>query len=336
MFVCGCAWAQKPERDTAWMEVKGTFASFEFDGTDSSSYYVDWGDGAVEMIYNIKGVTQNVLKHTYTNSGTYNVKFWGECLCDGWNGVNIGNNYTETMADGNFVMDMVWVQGGTFMMGCTSEQENDCDDDEKPAHEVTLSSYYIGKYEITQAQWEAVMGTTIQQQQKWAQDNVSLYGVGDNYPMYYVSWWEAKEFCKKLSTKTGKKYVLPTEAQWEFAARGGVKSKGYKYSGSNTIGDVAWYYSNSSSKTHEVGTKAANELGIYDMSGNVWEWCADWYGSYSSSAVTNPTGPNSGNNRVARGDGRYNNGGGCRVSNRDYVEPGYRNNGLGFRVVCLP
>ena len=333
MFVCGCAWAQKPERDTAWMEVQGTFASFSFSGTESATYYVDWGDGVVEMVYNIKGLTKNVLKHTYTASDTYIVKFWGERLSDGWNGVNVGDNYIETMADGNFAMDMVWVQGGTFTMGCTSEQWNDCSFYERPAHDVTLSSYYIGKYEVTQAQWKAVMGS------------YPSYFIGNDLPVENVSWNDAKAFCEKLSEKTGKKYALPTEAQWEFVARGGVKSKGYKYSASNEIGDVAWYYDNSYALgsshpdygTHAVGTKAPNELGIYDMSGNVWEWCADWHGSYSSDAVTNPMGPYSGDYRVIRGGSWFSGSDDrCRVSYRTCDSPDFCGNSLGFRVVCLP
>ena len=264
-----------------------------------------------------------------------------------------GKVYTETISDINFSMDMVCVQGGTFMMGATSEQGSDAYDNEKPVHKVTLSSYHISKYEITQAQWKAVMGTTIEQQAASHHDGAPLHGVGDNYPMCYVSWTEAKEFCDKLSQKTGKKYALPTESQWEFAARGGNKSKGYKYSGSNTIGDVAWYEDNSfyfeaststvKGTTHSVGAKAPNELGIYDMSGNVWEFCADFYGRYSSDAVTNPTGPSSNEygDRVLRGGGFTSNEGGraCRVPSRAFVDTaGYesRDGGWGFRIVCLP
>ena len=238
-------------------------------------------------------------------------------------------------------IDMVFVQGGTFTMGATAEQGDDVYEDEVPAHSVTLSSYYIGKYEITQEQWKAVMGTTIEQQCNKAAEEVALLyniGVGDNYPMYYVSWTEAKEFCEKLSTKTGKKYALPTEAQWEFAARGGVKSKDYKYSGSDNIDEVAWYKENSSSRTHAVGGKAPNELGIYDMSGNVWEWCTDWYSNsyYRNSAVTNPTGPTSESDRVFRGGSWGGVAPVCRVSHRGYFPPIHRIYYVGFRVVCIP
>ncbi len=245
-----------------------------------------------------------------------------------------GGDFTETIKGMSF--DMVYVEGGTFQMGATSEQGGYYDSDEKPVHSVTLSDYYIGKFEVTQGLWEKVMGTTIRQQRDKANSGRPLYGVGSNYPMYYVNWEEAQEFCRKLSQLTGKTYVLPTEARWEYAARGGVKSKGYKYSGSNTIDDVAWYDDNYS--THPVGTKLPNELGIYDMSGNVWEWCSDWYdwyGSYSSESQSNPTGPSTGSNRVLRGGSWGFNARSCRVSDRNRCIPSYRDGDGGFRVVLL-
>ncbi|MBQ3247459.1 MAG: SUMF1/EgtB/PvdO family nonheme iron enzyme, partial [Alistipes sp.] len=184
--------------------------------------------------------------------------------------------YTDS-ATANFDgFEMVFVKGGTFTMGATAEQGSDADSDEKPAHSVTVSNFYIGKYEVTQAQWEAVMGK-----------NPSRFK-GDNLPVERVSWNDIQKFIEKLNAKTGKRYRLPTEAEWEYAARGGNQSKGYKYSGSNDIGSVAWYTDNSSSPTHPVGQKQPNELGLYDMSGNVYEWCSDWHGSYSSGSQTNP------------------------------------------------
>ena len=231
-------------------------------------------------------------------------------------------DFTETINGLN--LQMVYVEGGTFTMGATPEQGSEAYDYEKPAHKVTLSSYYIGKFEVTQAQWRAIMGK-----------NPSSF-IGDNNPVERVSWNEAQEFCQKLSTLTGKKYRLPTEAEWEYAARGGNKSKGYKYSGSNTIGDVAWYTSNSGRKTHPVGQKQPNELGIYDMSGNLWEWCYDWKGSYSSSPQTNPTGPTSGSTRVFRGGSWEYTAKICRVAYRDGNFPGIRGSYLGLRVVCEP
>ena len=218
-------------------------------------------------------------------------------------------------------IEMVWVSGGTFTMGATSEQGSDAWDSEKPAHSVTLSGYYIGKYEVTQAQWKAVM-----------EDNPSRFK-GDNLPVEQVSWNDVQEFIRKLNQLTGKKYRLPTEAEWEYAARGGGNSRGYKYSGSDNIGSVAWYDGNSSSKTHPVGTKSPNELGIYDMSGNVYEWCSDWYGSYNSSSRRNPKGPAGGSYRVIRSGCWHFNARFCRVSHRyDYYSPGDRRDYLGFRL----
>lgn len=216
---------------------------------------------------------------------------------------------------------MITVKGGTFQMGATSEQGSDAFDDEKPVHLVTLDSYKIGETEVTQALWKAVMG-----------DNPS-YFKGDDLPVEQVSWDDCQEFIKKLNTMTDKQFRLPTEAEWEYAYRGGNKSKGYKYSGTNTISDVAWYSSNSNYKTHSVATKQPNELGIYDMSGNVCEWCQDWYGGYSSSSQINPAGPNSGTYRVYRGGSWSNNARYCRSSNRSIISPDGCNIILGLRLV---
>ncbi|MBQ3247480.1 MAG: formylglycine-generating enzyme family protein [Alistipes sp.] len=223
-------------------------------------------------------------------------------------------------------IEMVFVKGGTFMMSATPEQGKDANSDEKPAHSVTVSDFYIGKYEVTQAQWEAVMG-----------ENPSCFK-GENRPVERVSWNDIQEFIEKLNAKTGKKYRLPTEAEWEYAARGGNQSKGYKYSGSNDIGSVAWYTKNSSSQTHPVGQKQPNELGLYDMSGNVYEWCSDWFGRYSSGSQTNPTGPAKGSRRVLRG-GSWLNAGRCRVSYRGSDDPsssGFYCGIFGFRLACQP
>lgn len=234
---------------------------------------------------------------------------------------------------------MIYVQGGTFTMGCTSEQGGDCDGDEKPIHSVMLSDFLIGETEVTQALWESVMGTTVREQRDKADPSWLMSGEGASYPMYYVSWNEAVEFCNKLNEKlrsqlpSGCRFALPTEAQWEYAARGGNKSRHYKYAGSNSIDDVAWYTSTTNdSGTKPVKTKQPNELGLYDMSGNVWEWCEDWKGSYSSSAQTDPKGPSSGTFRVLRGGSRYYDAGYCRVSIRYYRGPDYRYNSRGFRL----
>jgi formylglycine-generating enzyme required for sulfatase activity len=216
-------------------------------------------------------------------------------------------------------IDMVFVEGGTFTMGCTAEQGNDCDGDEKPAHLVTLSDFYIGKYEVTQAQWKAVM------------DSNPSYFKEDNLPVEQVSWNDVQAFIKKLNTQTGKHYRLPTEAEWEYAARGGKESTGAKYSGSSSPDRVAWY-GNYNGQTHPVGTKAANELGIYDMSGNVYERCSDWYGNYNSNTQTNPTGASSGSYRVFRGGSWYDNAQSVRVPSRYSDTPDVRSIDLGFRL----
>ena len=229
--------------------------------------------------------------------------------------------------------EMVFVQGGTFTMGCTSEQGIDCVDNEKPAHQINLSNFSIGKYPITQGQWRAVMGTTVNQQRDKSGLSNPLYGEGDNYPMYYVSWEDVQEFIRKLNAATGKKYRLPTEAEWEYAARGGNISQRFKYSGSNNLNDVAWYKDNCGNTAHPVGTRQANELGIYDMSGNVFEWCKDRIGSYSNNAQTNPQGPSSGDFFLLRGGGWSADSNSCRVTYRDRMIKVYRSHDVGFRIV---
>jgi len=231
---------------------------------------------------------------------------------------------TTTYTVGGVSFTMVAVQGGTFTMGATDEQGSD---DEKPAHQVTLSSYSIGQTEVTQELWQAVMGS-----------NPSYFTGNLQRPVERVSWDDCQTFITKLNQMTGKNFRLPTEAEWEYAARGGNRSQGYKYAGSNTIGDVAWYYDNSAGSsnpdhgTHSVATKAPNELGLYDMSGNVIEWCQNWYNSYSSDAQTNPTGPASGYERVFRGGGWSQEAPICRVSFRLSGTPSSADIDLGLRL----
>ncbi|MCQ2251645.1 MAG: formylglycine-generating enzyme family protein [Bacteroidales bacterium] len=233
----------------------------------------------------------------------------------------LAQEYITIYANGEPI-EMVYVQHGTFTMGATPEQGSDAYDDEKPAHSVTLTNdYYVGKYEVTQKLWKAVMG------------NSPSYFKGDDLPVEQVSWNDVQEFLRKLNSITGKNFRLPTEAEWEYAARGGNKSRGYKYSGSNDINEVAWYTTNSHDKgTSKVGSFAPNELGIYDMSGNVWEWCQDWYDNYSSTSQSNPTGPSSGFRRVLRGGGWYDDAGLCRVSCRNGYTPGNRFSFISFRL----
>ncbi|MDR0937891.1 MAG: formylglycine-generating enzyme family protein [Mediterranea sp.] len=219
--------------------------------------------------------------------------------------------------------EMVYVEGGTFWMGCTDGQGSDCENDESPAHSVTLTSFNISKYEVTQGQWVTIMGT-----------NPSKNARGDNYPVTNVSWSDAQEFCDRLNTATGKQYRLPTEAEWEYAARGGNQSKSYKYSGSNNLNNVGWFSGNSEGNTHPVGQKLPNELGIYDMSGNVWEWCSDWYSNYPAAMQTDPMGASSGSYRVLRGGSRSSYAPNCRVAYRHYYSPDFSSQFLGFRLVA--
>ena len=214
---------------------------------------------------------------------------------------------------------MVRVEGGTFTMGATGNKK-DSYKDERPAHQVTLSSFSIGKYEITQEEWQTVMG------------NNPSYFKSAKRPVENVSWNDCQEFIRKLNTMTGKRFRLPTEAEWEYAAKGGNRGNDYKYAGSNNSDFVGWYSTNSGNCSHEVGRKSSNELGLFDMTGNVLEWCQDWYSFYSSNSQTDPTGPSSGSFRVLRGGCWDSSVYGIRVSNRVSSKPGNSSNCLGFRL----
>lgn len=231
-----------------------------------------------------------------------------------------------TVGDVTFVM--VPVEGGSFMMGATSEQGSDANSRELPVHQVTVSSFYIGQTEVTQALWQAVMG-----------DNPSYFH-GAELPVEYISWEDCQAFIAQLNRLTGCTFHLPTEAEWEFAARGGNESQGYKYAGGNDPASVAWYSYNDSWElrgtgyygTHAVATRLPNELMLHDMSGNVHEWCQGWYGDYSSEAVTDPTGPAGSTGRVYRGGSWYFDEWFCRVSFRNQFSPTYRSYGIGMRL----
>ena len=227
---------------------------------------------------------------------------------------------------GNVSFKMIKVDGGSFMMGGTSEQKT-AQDDEFPVHKVTLSDYYIAETEVSQALWKAVMGS-----------NPSHFK-GDNRPVEKVSWEMANDFCKRLSDMTGRTYRLPTEAQWEFAARGGNKDVKGRYAGSDNINQVACYYNTSNQTTRRVDAGVPNELGLYNMSGNVTEWCSDWYApSYQSEEQYNPAGPSSGSCHVGRGGQWGSPATNCRVSNRDNFKgnANYAQFNSGFRIVCYP
>ena len=249
-----------------------------------------------------------------------NKKVIWECVEDG---IIMADVILKLSFQTSMAIEMVSVEGGRFMMGCSNEQAGGkCPNDEQPVHPVTVSSFSIGKYPITQGQWKAVMG-----------DNPSYFAKGDNYPVDNISWDDAQEFIRALNDKTGKNYRLPTEAEWEYAARGGKKSMGYRYSGSNNVNNIAWYENNSKGTTHPVGAKSPNELGIYDMSGNVWEWCNDWAGPYSEGEQTNPTGPSSGTYRTLRGGSWRTPVTDCLNSYRFDVIPSEHYFSLGLRLV---
>ena len=201
----------------------------------------------------------------------------------------------ETFEVNGVKFNMMCVEGGEFMMGATLEQEFYALSDEKPAHRVSLESYYIGETQVTQALWKAVMGTNVYQQRDMVDIRFEVRGDGDDYPMYYISWIDCQMFVRRLSQLTGREFRLPTEAEWEYAARGGNRSQGYRYAGGNDLNEVAWYEDNSDEKIHPVAQKQPNELGIYDMCGNVWEHCNDWYDnkyySYPPSPSACPTPP---------------------------------------------
>ncbi len=236
-------------------------------------------------------------------------------------------DYVETAYGIN--MNMIWVEGGAYYLTSRSVSKKDFWSEWR----VIVDGFYISMLEVTQSQWEKVMGSSI-----YDQFNISsLHGVGPDYPMYYVNWEEAMEFCRILSNKTGKTYTLPTLAQWQYAALGGRKQNGTKYSGSNMIDSVAWYMDNSGRRAHPCGTKQANALGIYDMSGNVWEWCKDRYNSKDTiiDDTNNLTDPSLRSERVVLGGSFIHPANTCRVgyhiNTSDFLYPD-----VGFRVVCIP
>jgi uncharacterized repeat protein (TIGR02543 family) len=323
-------------------------------GSYAAPQYVSAGGKAAEP--------QGVTRTGYILDGWY----MNEALTNRWNFAAdvVSSSLTlyakwNTGGSASGLVEMVYVPGGSFQMGNPDSSVGDSD--ERPVHTVTVSGFYIGKHEVTQGQWQAVMGSLPSSLPS------SSYGVGANYPVYYVNWYDAVEFCNALSQREGLTsyytinkdqtdpnntssydtykwlittntsaagYRLPAEAQWEYAAKGGNGSPGnYTYSGSNTAADVAWYDYNGGSGSKAVGTKAANGLGIYDMSGNVWEWCWDWYEAYPSTAQTDPAGASSGSDRVARGGSWDDSAEYVRSAHRDDGNPNSRSISVGFRLV---
>ena len=227
----------------------------------------------------------------------------------------------KQQAVAQLIGNMVHVQGGTFTMGRTSSKAYWCDDSDQPAHQVTVGSFYICKYEVTQKLWKVFMGSN----PSWTK--------ADNMPVEWVNWVTAQKFISKLNAFSGKKFRLPTEAEWEYAARGGNRSHNYLYSGSDDINAVAWWKDNSGDKLHPVGTKRPNELGLYDMTGNVYEWCSDWQEPYTSGAQTNPKGPQTGRSRVMRGGNQSSSDSESGVMTRSQCLPDIATC-CGLRLVC--
>jgi formylglycine-generating enzyme required for sulfatase activity len=245
----------------------------------------------------------------------------------------------------------VLINGGTFTMGSPADEPGRQDDEVQ--HQVTVGSFYMGKYEVTQKEWYEVMGTTIRRQWDMVYKNWSIYGEGDNYPMYYVSWFDAIEYCNKQSQKEGltpaytisdsgddrtatwnrstKGYRLPTEAEWEYACR--ARTTTAYNTGANISDNTGWYEDNSGDTTHPVGQKPANAWGLHDMHGNVYEWCWDWYDDYPSGAQTNPAGASSGSERVIRGGSWGSTAPYVRSASRFDDTPPSQYGGVGFRVV---
>ncbi len=234
----------------------------------------------------------------------------GTCAC--------AQHKSDTISD--WIPEMVFIAGGTFQMGSRTGGS-----DKRPVHSVVLKDFYIGKYEVTQAQWKKVMG----------EDDHNNYFEGcPDCPVERVSWYNAVAFTEKLSLLTGEHYRLPTEAEWEFAARGGIQSGSFRYSGSDSVPAVAWRPDNSANMTHPVGMKKPNEAGTYDMSGNVWEWCSDWYSDsyYSVSPQKNPAGPGSGSQKVIRGGSWFQDSFGLNITDRKAMNAEWRLGFVGFRV----
>ena len=295
------------------------------------------GDGVVDRLdYNL--LAARIASTTAGYDSRYDLDGNGSIDAVDAN-ILLGNMTVQTYTVNGVSFKMVAVEGGTFIMGATAEQGDDvfADSNEKPTHQVILSSFCIGQTEVTQELWQAVMGSN---PSYFKASTNSNYGTNLQRPVERVNWNDCQTFITKLNQMTGMYFRLPTEAEWEYAARGGNKSRGYKYAGSDNISEVAWYHNNLPSTTsgtagygtQTVGTKAPNELGLNDMSGNVREWCQDWYGNYGGDAQTNPLGPESGTKRVNRSGSYVHYPVGCRVPVRTADEATYSEIDLGLRL----
>lgn len=283
-------------------------------------------DDPLELEYQCVELAKKLTGITYASPHSYPSSFTGGDL----------DNDLLFFVNEDIVFKMIFVKGGAFQMVSWPHSYD--------VRTVTVSDYYMGEFEVTQALWQEVMGTSIYQQRDKANASWPIVGVGANNPIYYVNYTEAEDFCKRLNQRlrgqkpSGYNFSLPTEAEWEYAARGGNKSVGYTYSGSYHLLHVGWYTDNSDESTHPVGLKKSNELGLYDMCGNVCEWCTDWYvdayGDYSNADQTNPIGPNFGSRRVLRGGSFFSSDYECQVFMRNSSEPDNRN-GYGFRLALV-
>ena len=326
VFTAVCSFGQTVSNVDAYQEGKNIIITYDTDKAGSvGDVYCStdggrtWGEALCQVTGDVNKQVQAGSHRIVWDVLAEREKLSGANIC-----FKVVTNYATFRVNG-VSFEMVRVEGGTFHMGATSEQEGEAYSVEKPVHSVTLSSYYIGKTEVTQALWQAVMGSNLSDFQ------------GANLPVEMVSWDDCQEFIQKLNRHTGRNFRLPTEAEWEFACRGGNNSRGYKYSGSNDIDTVAWYGGNSGQKSHPVATKAPNELGIYDMSGNVWEWCSDIFDSYTANSQTNPTGPQTGPRnfgfwRVLRGGSWDGYSSACRSLSRYNHGVTRRCNHLGLRL----
>lgn len=297
---------------------QGAEVSFANISLGATEFSWNFGDGAFS--------TKTNPTHTFDKSGDFNLRLTAKN-----GGCEISKDTEFHVVSNPFENYWIAVEGGVFMMGCSASQDPNCQNYNGPVHQVTLDSYFIGRTEITQAQWEAVTGNTPS----------FFYQCGADCPVETVSWDRIDiEFLPALFRKTGRTYRLPTEAEWEFAARGGNNSNNYKYAGSNNINTVAWSNGNANGVTHPAGQKQGNELGIFDMTGNVHEWCDDRYSNtfipYSPDEVTNPTGEGFGSRRICRGGAFYSGSIDSPVAYRDWNEQDYQNSGLGFRLVFVP
>jgi len=333
-LLCGVTAAMAQEVTNVEAKQVGNMVEVTYDlDQDASIHLLLSRDGGANYTPEPKTVTGDVGN---TTSG--HKKLVWDMLADytDWNLKNarfkvvVGEQKDRVFTINKVPFTMIAVEGGTFIMGATPEQGEEAEKTEKPAHPVALSDFYIGQTEVTQGLWRAVMGTS----RSYVQE-------GDNYPVENVNWDDCQTFIDKINELMahelgGRRFALPTEAQWEYAARGGKYSKGYKYPGGDELGDVAWFQGNSDGTTHPVGTKKANELGLYDMSGNIYEWCYDWHEPYPTDLVSNPSGPVTGKVKGLRGGSLESEAKRCRISKRGGNYPDYHNLYNGFRLVLLP